>query len=210
MEYWLRDFGLTCPTNPPPLTCPGQPQPQWNSDGEGNCWLNSCTSPAPFVSANQLQATTLTGMAGDLDTVVLTTADHAGAMKVDSMLNLAQHWTTAEFNIFGDGDGFSASFSPGSTLVVRTSVDGSANDGVIPACVRETFTAETNNLALVGTSVPPLTFPSIVFTESNAAGGTPASCTNCTGEPLPGKNSCVHGGHGLSCGHPGEPPCHNP
>jgi hypothetical protein len=200
IEYWLLNFGPSCPTSPP-LSCPpGQTQPspgQWTSNGENDCWFNSCSMPAPAVSAAQLQETTLTGTAGDMDTVVLTTAGTATAMKADSVLNLAQAWNTVEWNVFGDGEGFQANLSPGSTLVVRTSVNSGADiDCNVqlcnpPTCVQEGFTGETNNLFLVGTPavVPASTLPAIVFTESNAADRTPASCTgtlgNISGGPPP-------------------------
>jgi hypothetical protein len=202
MEYWLLNFGASCPTSPP-LSCPpGQTQPpptQWTPDGQNDCWFNSCSMPAPAVSAAQLQETTLTGTAaGDGDTVVLTTAGGtATAMAADSALNLAQAWNTVEWNVFGDSDGFQANFSPGSTIVVRTSVNSGANiDCNVqicdpPLCVQEGFTGEMNNLFLVGTPalVPPSTLPAIVFTESNAADRTPASCTgtlgNISGGPPP-------------------------
>jgi len=38
----------------------------------------------------------------------------------DNVLNLAQAWKDAEFNIFGDGGGSEASFNNASTIVVRT------------------------------------------------------------------------------------------
>jgi hypothetical protein len=151
------------------------------------------------VPAAQLQGTTLTGMtAGDTDTVVLTTAGGtAVATSADSVLNLANGWSAVEWNVFGDCCGFQANFSAEATLVVRTSVNAGAN--IAPTCVQEGFTGEFNNLSLVGTParVPASTLPAIVFTESDAANSTPASCTcSAPGAPLPGKNPCIHGGPG--------------
>ena len=161
------------------------------------------------MSAAQLQETTLTGTAAaDGDTVVLTIGDAAAITAPsggDSMLNLAQHWNAVEWNVVGDCCGFEADFSAGSTLVVNTSVNG----GAVATCVQEGFTGETNNLSLVGTPARDSIPPAIVFTQSDAAGGTPASCIFATegggGKPPP------HGGPGGgACGRPGLPPCRNP
>jgi hypothetical protein len=65
-----------------------------------------------------------------------------------------------------------------------------AGANIAPTCVQEGFTGEFNNLPLVGTParVPASTLPAIVFTESNAANSTLASCTcNAPGVPLPRK-----------------------
>ncbi len=187
IEYWLLNFGPSCPTTPPPMNC--QPQPQWTSveaNGENDCFINSCSSPAPGLPADQLQGATLTGTAGDMDTVVLTTAaGPAMAIAADSVLNLAQGWNTVEWNVFGDCCLSQANFSAGSTLVVRTTVN---SGGVTPPnCVREGFTGESNNLFLGGAPAlaPASTLPAtvfttstaIVFTETNAADRKPASCT---------------------------------
>jgi len=179
IEYWLLEFGRPCPA-------------LWTPSADNGCFIDSSSMPAPAVTAAQLQGTTLTGTAaGDGDTVVLTTAaGPAMAMNTDSVLNLAQAWNTVEWNVFGDGCGFQANFpDPGSTLVVRTSVNsGTHIDCNVqicepPLCVQEGFTGETNTLFLVGAPavVAPSTFPAIVFTESNAADRTPASCTSTLG-----------------------------
>jgi hypothetical protein len=185
IEYWLLNFGPKCPT---------ASWTQWGND----CYINSESSSAPAVPAAQLQGTTLTGTAaGDSDTVVLTTTSGTAMANVaESVLNLAQGWNTVEWNVFGDCCDSQASFSAGSTLVVRTSVNAGANS-LPPTCVQEGFTGETNNLLLleaveaaaprtssatpVSTTPVPgsgATFPAIVFAESNAApGGTLVGCT---------------------------------
>jgi hypothetical protein len=186
IEYWLLNFGAKCPT---------ASWTQWGND----CFINSDSSSAPAVPAAQLQDTTLTGTAaGDSDTVVLTTTSGtAMATVAESVLNLAQGWNTVEWNVFGDCCDSQASFSPGSTLVVRTSVNAGDNS-LPPTCVQEGFTGETNNLLLLeaveaaaartssATPVSPIpvpgsgaTFPAIVFAESNAASG--GKFIRCTG-----------------------------
>jgi hypothetical protein len=171
-----------------------------------NWYCNTNPTIVPHVSAAQLQETTLAGMAaGDGDTVVLTTAGVAAISApstADGPVNLAQHWNAVEWNVFGDCCAFEADFSPGSTLVPKTTV----NAGATATCVQEGFTGETNNLSLVGTSPQDSTPPAIVFTQSNAAGGTPASCVFAAGGGggPPGKH---HGGPGPVCGRPPLPPC---
>jgi hypothetical protein len=195
IEYWLLNYGPASP----PSGC----ATQWMPSEGVNWYCNTSPTIVPHVSAAQLWETTLTAMAaGDGDTVVLTTADAAAIAALpasDGTLNLAQHWNAVEWNVFGDRCRFQAVFSPGSTLVVKTTVNG----GAVATCVQEGFTGETNNLSLVGTPAQNSAPPAIVFTQSDAAGGTPASCVFAPWGP-PGKG---HGGPGPVCGRPGLPPC---
>ena len=168
MEYWLRNFGPVCP--------PGRP---WIQSGN-SCWFNSASTPAPAVTAAQLQGTTLTGTAeGGTDTVVLTSAaGTATATAADSVLSLQQQWNTAEFNIFGDCCSTQANFSAGTTVVTRTRVINRSTDA--PACVTQGFTSETNNLNF-GPSPPAASAPgpAVIFTTSSA-GGSPSNCAAAT------------------------------
>jgi hypothetical protein len=199
IQYWLLNYG---PTSPPSGCATG-----WMPSEGVNWYCNTNPTIVPHVSAAQLWETTLAGTAaGDGDIVVLTTAGVAGIAAppaADGPVNLAQHWNAVEWNVFGDCCLFEADFSPGSTLVVNTSV----NEGAVATCVQEGFTGETNNLSLVGT--PPAqssTPPAIVFAQSNG-GGSPASCifAGPPGPPVPpGKR---HGGPGPACGHGHLPPC---
>ncbi len=103
------------------------------------------------------------------------------AIGQDSMLNLEQHWTNAEFNVFGDGGGGEANFSNGSTLVTQLIVNNGATNA--PVCLGPQgagTTAETNNLNLIPQSAPVCcpyggTNSSIQFLESSASGAT-ATC----------------------------------
>jgi rubredoxin len=155
MEYWLLNFGPTCPQGQPWISAPP------------NCWFNGPSTPVSPQTTGQLAGLTLTGTAsGGQDTVVLTTANgNPTAVGQDSVLSLQQFWNTAEFNIFGDCCLSQANFNLGSTLVVKTSiVDGTMN---APACVPGGTTGETNNLVLEGTcSTNGGASPAIVFTES--------------------------------------------
>jgi hypothetical protein len=199
IQYWLLNYG---PTSPPPPSACATPWMNYGIDW----YCNSSSTIVPHMSAAQLQEAAIIGTAAaDGDTAVLAIAGDAGLMAAsggDTMLNLAQHWNAVEWGVFGDCCGFEAGFSGGSTLVVKTSVDG----GAVATCVQEGFTAETNNLSLGGTSAQDSTPPAIVFTQSDAAGGTPASCIFAAegghGKPQP------HGGPGGGvCGREGLPPC---
>jgi hypothetical protein len=202
IEYWLLNYGPASPTS----GC----ATGWMPSEGINWYCNTSPTIVPHVSAAQLQETTLTAIAtGSGETVSLTTADAAAITSpstTDSVLELSQHWDAVEWNVVGDCCLFSANFSPGSTIVVNTSVNG----GSVATCVQEGFTGETNNLSLVGTPAQNSTPPAIVFTQSNG-GGSPASCVFAaqggpTGPPVPpGKR---HGGPGPACGHGHLPPCH--
>ena len=151
MQYWLLNYG-NCPQG-------------WDQRG-ANCFTNSSAAAVPAQSLADLAQLTLTGQASaGTDTVILTTGSGPiTAVNQDSVLNLSLGWFTAEFNIFGDGSGRRAGFNPGSTIVVRLSVDNGATTA--PSCVVQSFTAETNNLNLqslcsANAGAP----PAIVFTE---------------------------------------------
>lgn len=96
----------------------------------------------------------------------------------DEFPDLKSNWTEVEFNIFGDGGGSEAFFDPSTTIEVRTSVASDTSLG--PGCAFQTFTGESNNLTLVGTtSNPPKgSLPSLVFTETNVGSPTTAPCSS--------------------------------
>jgi hypothetical protein len=167
MEYWLIGYGPSCPAG------------SWIQSGN-NCWFNSASKTAAAVTAAQLQGTTLTGTAGaTTDTVVLISPNgNATATAADSVVGLAQQWTTAEFNIFGDCCSAETNFSANATVVTRTRVvNGSTAP---PTCVAQGFTAETNNLSF-GPSAPASSSPgpAVIFTASSA-GGSPSNCAAAT------------------------------
>ncbi len=172
MQYWLVDFGPDCPS----------PWQHSTNAGPNDCFQNSQAIPIPSQTIAGLADVILTGAAanGGNDTGTMSAGNPPimyAVSNTDSVLNLALSWKEAEFNIFGDCCGHMAVFNPGSTLVVRLSVDEGAT--IAPTCVQTGLglPGEANNLALVGTpaAVPATTLPAIVFTESNPS-GTPASC----------------------------------
>jgi len=167
MEYWLINFGAACPAGP------------WIQSGT-SCWFNSASSPAPAITAAQLQGTTLTGNAsGTTDSVVLATVGGtATATAADSVVNLSQSWNTVEWIICGDCCSSQANFSGGTTMVPRTRViSGSQNP---PNCLAQGFTAETNNLSFgPNPPAPSQPGPALIVTESSA-GGAPSFCAAAT------------------------------
>jgi hypothetical protein len=203
IQYWLLGYGSTSPTVAP-LSC----ATPWMQSEINNWYCNSSSNITPRVPAAELQGITLTGtVAADGDQAVLTIGDVAFVAAPtppasDGMLQLALHWNTVEWNVIGDCCLFTAGFSAGSTIVVTTSV----NEGAVATCVQEGFTGETNNLSLVGTEAQDSRPPAIVFTQSDAAGGTPASCIFAT-EGAGGKPGQHGGPGGGACGRPGLPPC---
>jgi len=164
MEYWLLGYGSNCPSG-------------WNSY-QDSCSTNS-GGAVPIVKQDvtNLAALSLAGFAepsGDSVTVGVG-GTLSAAFGDDTVLNLAQGWTQAEFNIVGDGNGSQANFNAGATIVVRTAID-TASSGA-PACVDIGQTGETNNLSFAAPPAnPPGGFlPAVVFTESTG-GGAASPC----------------------------------
>ncbi len=179
MEYWLLGYGgTTCP--------PGQP---WIVAGGGNCVFNGPTTyvaPQTVADLAGLVMTATTSASGQ-DTVALaTTSGNLFATGQDSVLDLAQFWNTAEFNVFGDCCSTETNFSTPTTLVIRTAInDGTTN---APSCGTSSFTAETNNLTLAPTAASVCcpyggASPAIEFMETDA--GHTATCgpTALEGDP---------------------------
>jgi hypothetical protein len=137
---------------------------------------------------------TMTGqISGGMDTATLDGSSGLSAIGTDSTLDLDLSWTAAEFNVFGNGGGDEAYFStsPGSTIVVKTTVDDGTTNA--PTCWAQSFTGESNNLDLAdikGTSnlvCCPYGSPSptIEFMETNATPPHSAVCgpTALIGDP---------------------------
>lgn len=167
MQYWLLSYGSTCPAG-------------WFSFSV-DCYTNSDATSTPGVTASELADLSLQGSAsgGGLDSGTLTLGTNAYVVSnSDSVVDLASNWNTAEFGVYGDGDGTQARFSAGTTLQVKTAT----NNGTTPApsCSLEGFTGETNNLSLVKTPrrVAGST-PAIVSEQSNVL----TSARTCVNSP---------------------------
>ena len=171
MQYWLVNYGKTCPSG-------------WMAYGD-DCYKNSSVISVPTPALSSLASLVLTGAAGTTDTVTM--SDGTGTLYTVSQasaLDLNQWWSAAEFNVFGPGGGSEVTFNAGSTVMVRTSVEGSS----APTCLQESFTGETNSLNLESGSAPLCCAldgisPAIQFWESNVAGATPPACPPSTCSP---------------------------
>jgi hypothetical protein len=164
IQYWLIGYGVACPAS-------------WFANG-GDCYRNSASVSVPNQPITNLGNLQLTGHAtivGDYVTLLV-----GNQMYLVSGLNAvyaAQGWTVAEFNVFGDGGGTTATFNAGASLTVRTQIvyGGEA----APICVAQGFTAEKNSLSF-GTpkpppQQPPQPGPAIRFIE-DTVGGKTADC----------------------------------
>ena len=174
MQYWLIDYDSTCPSG-------------WTS-ASSDCYTNSEASQLPggALTAPDLATTLLTGSAsaGGNDEESLSFGGQASlVVNADSVLDLAPHWNTAEFNVFGDGNNGEANFGANTTLQAQTTLSDSSLSA--PTCVEEGFTAETNNLTLTKTpSIGTQAFPTIVSEQTNASPTTP-SCAASPGSASP-------------------------
>ncbi len=171
IQYWLIGYGPSCPGGGPAGT-------GWISYSN-DCYGNSnavVVTGSPPLNISLLSQISVTGQAasGGNDTLTMNVNSTAYSIsESDSVVNLANYWQTAEFNIFGDGNGSEATFnysSPGiATLKVRTAVNnGSAS---APSCLAAGYTAETNNLYFGAYTTNAGSPGSIVFTESSSNTG---------------------------------------
>ena len=180
IQYWLLNFG------PKGTMCPsGWTSFHFPKGTEIYCYINSAETPTPLEPITSLGNLILEGFAytpsrdSDFGALFLR---NTGAFYFVNGSNwfpdLYAQWQEAEFNVFGNCCGDEAKFNTGSTIGVRTQVDSGTSNA--PTCDGPNggFTGETNNLFLTGTSRkwPKKEYPAIIFTESNAAHRTQASC----------------------------------
>jgi hypothetical protein len=155
MQYWLIDYGTTCPSG-------------WMASGS-DCYTNSNAATVPQQGIKLLSYLNLTGSAVEAgnDTVVLTTKTKAYSVTgKDSVVSLAKHWNTGEFNIFGDGNGSAANVNKGASITVK--LDLTNGKTAKPKCKADSgTTAETNNMTLGTCTATGGATPSISFPESN-------------------------------------------
>jgi hypothetical protein len=98
-------------------------------------------------------------------------------------MKLSQNWTRAEMNVFGNCCSSLAVFNRGSTIGVRIEADDGSKDAPLCEGGFSGTTGETNNLSFISAPANPTKekYPSILFTQSNVAGGGPASCDAVAG-----------------------------
>lgn len=181
MQYWLVGYNQ-CPFTgscPPSKDCPSS---KWHKSDDGaSCFRNSQMVSAGAVGvANLSTAMFEANTDGTDDTVVI--FDEAagvgnGVSAAANVLTLHTFWNSAEFNLFGDGEGRDAVFNSGSTLTPSMTLLYGGN--AAPACVMESETLETNSLTLIPFScctnpgALPEIIPTLTFKESNVGGFAP-------------------------------------
>jgi hypothetical protein len=153
--------------------------------------------PVTGVTIVDLGGLILMGTADDgTDTVALFGAPSGTAFATaqDSVLNLQDYWTAAEFNVFGPCCGSEADFNSGSAIVIQTNVDVDDGSTNAPSCASTGFTGETNNLTLVS---PCISYsgssPGIEFMESYNSSSTPPSLNTGTASSITGSSAVLSG-----------------
>ncbi|MBV8489150.1 MAG: hypothetical protein JO199_01380 [Candidatus Eremiobacteraeota bacterium] len=151
-------------------------QKGWTGSG-GGCYRNAPFAiQVPSLTAGILGSLTLAGSAtanGDSVFLVNTSTGgypaHIYGMKNaqgDDLTELADHWTGAEYNIFGTGNLARVMFNSGSDITVR--VEAITSYTAAPKCLADSgTTGESNNLAFVEAPLHPQSshYPSVVFRE---------------------------------------------
>jgi hypothetical protein len=173
IQDWLIPANLTGS-----IKCPSRAG--WES-ADGGCVQNSPSSVSiPNQSIANLSKLVETGEASSSgDSVYLAVGSTVYGLKniqSDGITDLASNWKGAEFNIVGNAGGSIAEFNSGSTIEVGLQTD--TGNTTAPTCEADSgTTGESSNLTFVTAPASPKeqTYPSILFTESNVAGGS-ASC----------------------------------
>jgi hypothetical protein len=179
IEYWLLDYNADA-THP----CPGS---FWQpTDLPQHCVLDSDQSTrGSAIDVSNLSNVALHAyIANGSDNVELLVGGvrQLGFSADAAVLNLAQGWNEAEYNIFGDTGGSVALFNQdGATVGVRVEV--SSGTTASPLCINNGYTGEGNNLNLEPGSCCPFgatgsTPPAIQFRETNVS-------------PMPGSPFCL-------------------
>jgi hypothetical protein len=132
------------------------------------------------LTAKQLATVNLSGSAasGGNDAVSLSVGSGRATTVTgkDTVVDLAAHWNTTEWGVFGDGGGSAANFGAGTTLEAQTALTSTSSSA--PSCVKEGFTGETNNLNLAATpALGSESSPTMASKQTNGTTGT-ASCAS--------------------------------
>ena len=164
MQYWLIDYDATCPSG-------------WYTYSD-DCYTNSNAAAVSTVTAKDLASTSFYGSAatGGKDDVSLSIGSGTATSVTgpDSMVDLATHWNTTEWDVFGDAGGGKAYFGTDNTLEAQTALKGTSS--AAPKCVKEGFTGETNNLKLASTpALGSESLPTMASKQTDGSAGT-ASC----------------------------------
>jgi hypothetical protein len=179
IQYWLIEYNAPCPAGG------GWTQFSFLNDPRIYCYQSTTTAslPASQPVGNFGNVTLAAAVSTASDQVIVTSGPDAATRVGLNAVAAAAGWTDAEFNVFGDGGnsagGGQAVFGANSTIGVKIAVHNGTKD--VPLCQMESFTAETNNLTLVGTAaIPTQASPAVEFTQSNVP-GTMAACVVAAG-----------------------------
>jgi hypothetical protein len=169
MQYWLIGYNNACPSG-------------WFTDSN-DCYTNSAEASlgGKALTAKSLATLSLTGSAkaGGNDQIEVINGGKATlATGKDSKIDVAAHWNTTEWDLFGDGGGGEAFFGKNTTIEAVTAI--TATSSAAPSCVVAGYTAETNNLSLAATpALGSATSPTIGTKQTNGTTGT-ASCATAS------------------------------
>jgi len=174
IQYWLIQYNTACPA--------GWTQFNFTGSGDIYCFRSTTTAslPAGQPVSNFGNMTLGASVTTTSDQATITAGSNAAMIVGLNAVAASAGWTDAEFNVFGDGGnadgGGQAAFGANSTIVVKTTVHNGTRNA--PTCQMESFTGETNNLTLVGTSaIATQPAPAIEFTQSNVPGSAAACVT---------------------------------
>jgi hypothetical protein len=183
MEAWIENPGARCPAGP------------WqfmnftycNGTMANYCELQSPIVGAPAVSMADLQNVQMVGgfsgkegsegayvsffIKGDSQITLV-------SERLPADMNLYPGWTTAEFNVFGYGDGSVAMANPGASITAQVNIALANGSEALPSCQNFSGTAEQNSLNLSPPCCPiAAPAPGILVFETNVTGGkSPCQC----------------------------------
>ncbi|MBV8491254.1 MAG: hypothetical protein JO199_12060 [Candidatus Eremiobacteraeota bacterium] len=170
IQNWLFRAGNSCPNR----------SWHWSRGGTGlgTCVQNHRAADVPNIPIGELRTMSMVAVASaDGDSLYLHVGSrtYGGRTQDDTLTDLSQHWQVAEFDIFGDCCSSQTFFNPGATVTI--SLQANTGQKTAPVCRHgDSTTAESNNLSFVAPpTVSPQQYPSVVFSESNVAGGDAAS-----------------------------------
>jgi len=176
IQYWLIKYDKTCPP------AVGWIQFSFTGSTDIYCYKNSMAVAVPNQPIANLGQMSLSGTVSSTgDQVTLASGTDMYTQSGDNAVDAAAGWTTAEFNVLGDGGnndgGGTATFNSGSAIVPKTEITygGTAP----PNCVAEGFTGEMNNLSFGPAPPASPPGPAVEFTESSTGNAT-ANCADAT------------------------------
>jgi hypothetical protein len=185
VEYWLFNVSRWgCPSG-----WNSYSMPKTGGGSELYCYVDSPHTAAPYVSITKLTSLALSGsISHNGNAVTLSTGSGSPiASTASDYFGLAYGgmWTSAEFNVFGFGNGSSANFGIFTSATVGIEAgygpSGLSTSVAAPSCGNASWTGETNNMDLgscspyagaLGRGIGPghpvmvLKYPGIQFTEA--------------------------------------------